>query len=336
MTPKGTAANLRILDIRIGKSSASCAVRKDGGDDPDATHGMLIYAKAERIEKGVAIEGGIGIGRATKPGLSIGIGEAAINPVPKAMISQQAELALAEHGENGVKITIYAPEGEEVAKRTFNSALGIIGGISILGTSGVVEPMSEDALIATINAEASVRLAEGRSVLVGCPGNYGTAFAAMELGITSADTVKYSNYLGEMIEIAESLGASGLLIASHLGKLVKVAGGMLNTHSKYGDCRMPLIAAHAAAVGISASAAREILASATVDSALGCLDALGIKNEVMGSLLSEIERQLARKAQGRLKVGAIAFTYEHGRLGGTSMAGELLEQAINESRRLAV
>ena len=144
MTPKGILLDLELHDIQISENQVTCAVKKDAGDDPDTTNGILVYATVWKTDTaGIVIDGGAGVGRVTRPGLSQKVGEAAINPVPRAMILREAEEAAVSHDyEGGLKVVISVPEGVEIGKKTFNPRLGITGGISILGTSGIVEPMS--------------------------------------------------------------------------------------------------------------------------------------------------------------------------------------------------
>ena len=178
MTPKGMELNLEILDISMEEGAVSCAVRKDGGDDPDATHGVLVYARVSVSKTpGISIDGGQGVGRVTRKGLQEPVGEAAINPVPRQMIREAVEKVCRdfEYG-GGMSVVISIPEGVEIAKKTFNPRLGIEGGISVLGTSGIVVPMSEAALIASIRAEMSMLTASGHEYLIVTPGNYGETF----------------------------------------------------------------------------------------------------------------------------------------------------------------
>jgi cobalt-precorrin-5B (C1)-methyltransferase len=221
MTPKGICLNLELLDIRQEENSVSCAVRKDGGDDPDTTDGILVYALVEKIpassdpdkmkretetqgtRERILIDGGEGVGRVTKPGLKQPIGEAAINPVPRAMILKSVEEAADRfHYEGRLKITISVPEGKEIAKKTFNPRLGIVGGISILGTSGIVEPMSEKALVDSIRVEMSQRRAMGEEYLLVTPGNYGADYLKEHMELPFEKNMKCSNFIGETIDMA--------------------------------------------------------------------------------------------------------------------------------------
>lgn len=178
MTPKGILLHLELEDVILGQGEASCAVRKDAGDDPDTTNGILVYARVQISDSpGIVIDGGVGVGRVTRPGLSQKVGEAAINPVPKAMILRAAEETADRFSyEGGLLITISVPAGVEIAKKTFNPRLGIVGGISILGTSGIVEPMSEKALVESIRVEMKQHAAQGEEYLLVTPGNYGADY----------------------------------------------------------------------------------------------------------------------------------------------------------------
>ena len=211
-TPKGILLHLLVEDISRGEGWVRCAIRKDGGDDPDVTNGILVYAKVNIINtvaKDIEIEldGGIGVGRVTRTGLYQQPGEAAINPVPRKMILESVEEICQDHGFSGkLHVEISIPAGVELAKRTFNPRLGIEGGISVLGTSGIVVPMSEDALIASIRLEMKMHVKNGAQYLVITPGNYGAMFSRDKLDIDLTYSMKCSNYLGETLDMAEELG----------------------------------------------------------------------------------------------------------------------------------
>ena len=282
MTPKGVRLHLPVLEQRITGNSASCAVRKYAGDDPDATDGILVYAKAEKVdaaagetgdqqqdaseshvkvadhqagsarknsESQIILDGGIGVGRVTKPGLEQPVGAAAINRVPREMITREVEAVCESYEYTGkIKITISVPAGEEIAKKTFNPHIGIVGGISILGTSGIVVPMSEEALIASIHVEMKQKFENGEKYLLITPGNYGADFIRrreLSKALDAEHSMKCSNYVGETLDMASELGVKGILFVAHIGKFIKVSGGVMNTHSAYADCRAELIAAQA-------------------------------------------------------------------------------------------
>ena len=319
LTPGGLRVEVRPEQCCLEGKAAVCAVRKDAGDDPDVTNGMPVFARVEKQAQGIRLEAGEGIGRVTKPGLDQPVGEAAINSVPRMMILAAAEAVCAETGyDGGLKITLSVPGGEEIAKRTFNPQLGIESGISILGTSGIVEPMSEQAVVDTIALEIRQAAAGGARGLILTPGNYGMDFLREKLpqlqGIPAA---KCSNFIGDAIDIAVTEGFPEVLLVGHVGKLVKLAGGIMNTHSKTADCRRELFCAHAAVCGAGTETCRALMEQVSTDGCLAVLDAAGLREQVMESLLREIQARLDRKAGGALRIGAILFSNEYGLLGET-------------------
>ena len=305
--------------------TAWCAVRKDGGDDIDATHGMLIVAQVRKSEAaGVEIDGGCGIGRVTKPGLDQPAGNAAINRVPRQMI-EEAVLSVCDACgyDGGIKVLILAPEGEEIAKKTFNPVLGVTGGISILGTSGIVEPMSEQALVETIEIHMRQAALLSKAVIL-IPGNYGEDFIRdYAEGGKDIPQVKISNFLGEALDLAVVNGFEQVLLVSHIGKLVKVAGGIMNTHSKWADCRLELFAAHAACCGADRETVQALMDAATTDAAIRILDEAGIRNAVMERLMAAVETHLKRRVKEQCRIGAVAFSNEYGFLGATPEADRM-------------
>ena len=261
VTPKGIPLSLQVEDIRMEEDFVSCAIRKDSGDDPDVTNGTLVYARVSRRgTPEIAIDGSFGVGRVTKKGLDQPVGNAAINSVPRKMIRENLEEVLSlTDADWGLDVLISVPDGERLAKQTFNPRLGIVGGISILGTTGIVEPMSEKALVDTIRVELNQRRAGGADYVLLTPGNYGCDFIRAGLNLRPEWAVQTSNFIGQSLDICRELGFRGALLVGHIGKLVKVGGGMLNTHSKYGDCRMEILAAHAGKAGLSPEKIGEIL-----------------------------------------------------------------------------
>lgn len=330
-TPKGIHLNLDVREITIGEKVVSCAIEKDGGDDPDVTKGTLIFATVTRTEEpGVAIDGGFGIGRVTKPGLDQPVGNAAINSVPRKMIRENVEeiMSLTDyHG--GLSVMISAPEGEELAKKTFNPRLGIVGGISILGTTGIVEPMSEKALVDTIRVELNQRRESGAEYVLLTPGNYGSDFIHNQLGLDLKLAVQVSNFIGEALDICKELGFKGALLIGHIGKLVKIAGGMMNTHSKYGDCRMEILAAHAGAAGVPAETVNRILDCVACDDVLRILKETDLYEATLSRVTNRVAFHLSHRGQ-ELETGAILFSKEYGILGKTENADTLLKQITEE------
>lgn len=327
LTPKGIRLNLPVLEAKLEDSKACCAIRKDSGDDPDVTHESLIFAEVSLTEAGLEIDGGFGVGRVTKPGLDQPVGAAAINSTPRAMIAEGVrEVCRLLDYDGGMKIIISVPEGERLAKKTFNPRLGIVGGISILGTTGIVEPMSEEALVETIRTELKVRRAAGKDYVLLTPGNYGSDYIRDGLGIDPVTAVQTSNFIGDSLEICKELGFKGAVLVGHIGKLVKIGGGMLNTHSKYGDCRMEILAANAAACGLSAEKTEEILNCVACDEVLRILQESDLRETTLQRLSDRIGWHLAQKAGEDFEVGALLFSKEYGLLGKTKNATDLLKK----------
>ena len=329
LTPKGIRLHLTVEEIRITSDEASCAIRKDSGDDPDATRGTLVFACVRKTDApGVLIDGGAGVGRVTKRGLDQPVGAAAINSVPRRMIEENVrEVCVLCGYDGGVSVVISVPEGEALAKKTFNPRLGIVGGISILGTTGIVEPMSEQALVDTIRVELRQRRELGAEYVLLTPGNYGADFIRDSIGIDPRTAVLTSNFIGDALELSHELGFHGALLIGHIGKLVKLAGGMWNTHSKFGDCRMELLAAHAASLGLRPEKVSELLQCVMCDDALRILREEQLYDSVLARLAGRIEFHLQHKC-GEMEVGAMVFSKEYGRLCQTSCAQALLQKIM--------
>lgn len=330
MTPKGIELYLDVEDVTRLPDWVECAVRKYSGDDPDVTDGLLIYAKVEKGDEEssglrVILDGGIGVGRVTKPGLEQQIGQAAINKVPRRMITEEVERICRACGYCGeMKVTISIPDGEETAKKTFNPRLGIVGGLSVLGTSGIVEPMSEKALTDTIYLEMKMLRESGYSCCYAVPGNYGMDFLTDQLGINPDLAVKCSNYVGDTIDDAKLLGMKGLLLIGHVGKFIKLAAGVMNTHSRTADCRMEVFASHAAMAGADAAVVKEIMACLNTTEAVKILKDRGLLQDIMKTVMERITFYLRQRAGGELETGAVVFSGEEGILGQTENAERLL------------
>ncbi len=315
-TPKGVVFSTHLEDIDQSPDAVSCAVKKDAGDDPDITDGILIYARVSYADKEdgatagerIIIDGGRGIGRVTKPGLDQSVGEAAINHVPRQMIRQEVESVcrLFDH-QGSLKVLIYAPEGERLAAQTFNPRLGIRGGISILGTSGIVEPMSSQALLDTIKVELNQRRALGEKEVVLAPGNYGLDFMKETYGYDLDKAVKCSNFIGASVDMAVELGFRAILYTGHIGKLIKVAGGIMNTHSREADCRLEILTALAATEGAQAVVLSQIMEAATTQEAVRILKDAGLCDRVMDNAAQRISFYLEKRAGGKLRCDCILF-----------------------------
>lgn len=331
MTPKGIGLNLAVREITMEADAVSCAVEKDSGDDPDVTGGALIFARVSRTEtSGVTIDGGFGVGRVTKPGLDQPVGNAAINSVPRRMIRENLEEVMtACDYPGGLEVTISVPLGEELAKKTFNPRLGIVGGISILGTTGIVEPMSEAALVDTIRVELKQKRASGAEYVLLTPGNYGAEFIRDNLKIDPKTAVQVSNFIGDAIDICRELGFRGVLLIGHIGKLVKLGGNMMNTHSRYGDCRLPILTAMAAAEGLPANRAAQMLGCVSCDDGLRILREEAILEPTMVRLLEAIRCNIQYRAGEKMEMGCATFSKEYGILGITENTPALTKKILH-------
>lgn len=336
ITPKGIEFNAELVDIRRSENSASCAVIKDGGDDPDVTTGAHIVSTVSVIngknsdnKATVKIQGGHGVGKVTKPGLDQKPGEYAINRVPRQMIEKEVlEVCALFDFRGDILVEISVPEGLELAQKTFNPRLGIEGGISILGTSGIVEPMSSKAILDTMKVELNQHRALGEKIVAVAPGNYGQEFMLKTYGYDLDRSVKCSNFVGEVVDMCRDAGFDRLLLTGHIGKLIKVSGGIMNTHSKEGDCRMELLAASAIRSGCSLECAKKILQCATTEEAVPVLAEENILSETMNDVLERIMFFLNKRAGESLKIGCMVYSNQFGLLAETENAEDLLMQCI--------
>ena len=366
LPPKGIRLWLEVLDITRERDRVSCAIKKDGGDDPDVTSGLLVYASVRLCDRGqaralqqvflhteqtdndsgqaealpqdekpetavVGITAGEGVGRITLPGLEQPVGAPAINKVPRRMITEAVQEICEKHGYcGGIEVCIRVPEGAKTAQKTFNPRLGIQGGISILGTSGIVEPMSEKALISSIEVEMKQKASGGRQYLLVAPGNYGLQYLSGHFPFAADEAVKCSNYVGQTIDFAVNMGLKGILFVAHIGKFIKVAGGIMNTHSRDADARMELLAASALRAGADARTANQILDAVTTDEGLVILNQTPYWEDTMQIVTQKVEYYLNHRAQGQLTIGAVLYSNSMGELGRTAQAETLLENLIKE------
>ena len=321
VTPAGPAVT---VPIRHLESPAACAVQKDGGDDVDATSGAWIAATVEKIPGGVTIDGGEGVGRVTKPGLDQPVGNAAINSTPRRMITEAVKEVAAETGyTGGLAVTIFVPGGAELGKKTFNPMLGITGGISILGTGGIVEPRSLKALLDSLAVEVRFHAAAGAKDLIMTPGNYGEHFLKKFPGLATMPQVKCANFIGDTLDLCRENGMERVLLVGHLGKMVKVAGGIMDTHSRVADCRTELFAAHAALHGATQDQVRRLMDAATSDACIEILDEAGLRGPVLNSITDAAQAHLSRRA-GPMTVGLITYSNVCGLLTVSHTAKEIL------------
>jgi len=333
MTPKGIRLYLEVNDAIITENEVSCCIIKDSGDDPDITNGIRVYAKVSRSAENTII-GGKGIGRVTKAGLNQPVGEAAINSVPRKMILQAVSEAAEEHDHSGgFHIEISIPEGEALAHKTFNPRMGIEGGISVIGTTGIVEPMSNTALVETIRVEAKMRKAADDRYLLVNLGNYSGSFVEDELGLPLDRSVQCSNFIGDAVDIASELGFAGILIVGHIGKMVKVGAGIMNTHSSVADGRMETIITCGVLAGIDGDILKRVIDCVTVDAALDIILEAGEEkySQLLDILGKRIAFQLEHRANGALKIGSVVFSYKHPFLLKNGPADDIIKAILEES-----
>ena len=353
-TPKGMTVSVPVYLLEADADRVSYKVVKDSGDDPDVTNGTdvcvtVAYAKQRVREQTdgregfdgsqdrtcaftsesfpfLTLDGGIGIGRVTKEGLEQAVGQAAINRVPRQMIfAVVGDVCEKANVCEPLHITVWMPEGEALARRTFNPKLGIKGGLSVLGTSGILEPMSEQAIVATIETEIRQLHAVGEEKVLVTPGNYGQAYASDYLGLDLAKSVKSSNYIGDTIDLAISYGMTDFLLVGNIGKLVKLAAGIFNTHSKVADGRGEIFAVHAAMAGAGANVVQEIYNCINTDRMLDVVEREGLREAVMQSILAAIAKHVAGRVGDAMRVGVVVFSEKYGYLGQTKDAATVLE-----------
>ncbi|MEM4576250.1 MAG: cobalt-precorrin-5B (C(1))-methyltransferase CbiD [Candidatus Nezhaarchaeales archaeon] len=294
---------------RIDDERAVAWVVKDPGDDVDVTRGLKIHATVRLTRDGeIVIKGGEGIGVVTKPGLPVPVGEAAINPVPRMMIKQALQEVLPPG--IGAEVLIEVPGGDEVAKRTLNPKLGIIGGISILGTTGIVKPHSTSAYKRSLSVQVDVALANGHDRIVIVPGNVGARVARQLLKIPDEAIVQAGDFIGYMLRKAVEKGVKEILLVGHAGKLVKIAAGIFNTHHKVADARMEVIAAYAAAAGADNHLVKRILEANTTEEAIKLLQLHGILKQTFNMIADRARSRCIDLIDGRANVGIIIVSLE--------------------------
>ena len=356
-TPKGIYLSIPVVSSEIKKNEDTgeiysiCSVEKDGGDDIDATNGIEIFAKAsgvyedeiDKSEKNFSCEGdgfcvfsGDGVGIITKKGLSVEPGRPAINPVPQKMIAKEVESILKASGENVlndknsldnrkkvIKITIFIPKGEEVANKTFNPRLGIVGGISIIGTSGIVEPMSDDGWKKSLSIELNMKKELGMDKIILVPGNHGESFISDRIGENSS-VVRTSNFLGYMLMEAKRMGFKKILLAGHIGKFIKLSAGIFNTHSKVADARNEILIANLALMGASTELVRKIDSCLTTEEATDIVYENGF-GEVFDIICEKCKKRAEMHVDNEIEIEVFIFKMDKTVLGKSKNAEEMLE-----------
>ena len=332
LLPSGERISIPIKESRLTEHSAICSVVKDSGDDPDVTNGILIHAEVSFLPDSVEITGGEGVGIITKSGLDQPVGEYAINSVPRRMIQNALhEIAELHEYHGGFRIIISVPDGEKIAKKTYNPRMGIQGGISIIGTTGIVEPMSNSALMETIRTEANIRRKEGFETLLLTLGNYSEQFLKMHLPIPEETSVSCSNFIGEAIDIGVSLGFSEILLIGHIGKMIKLGAGIMNTHSHIADGRMETLVTCGVLAGVPLPVLQKLPECVTVDAALDILKSAGYMEQTLAVLTQKIESHLKARVNDTVEIGAVIFSYQHDVILKTSQADDLIQHIRKES-----
>jgi cobalt-precorrin-5B (C1)-methyltransferase len=321
ISPQGVILVAPVSESRAVEGGGVAWVIKDAGDDPDITNGVKIVAEVMITnEPGVSIKAGEGVGTVTKPGLAMPVGEPAVNPGPRTMITKAVEDSLPPG--KGAIVTIAVPDGERLAARTLNPILGIVGGLSIIGTTGIVEPMSEEAFKNSLVPQISVVQALGYDKIVFAPGKIGQDIAINRYGLPAATVVQTSNFIGHMLENAVKYGMRRVLLFGHLGKIVKVSAGVFHTHNRMADARLETLAAYMAANGAPQVAIEEVLASTTTEAAMPIIDRYNMTG-VYRILAERASIRAMRYVFGDLTVGTVIVTLKGEILGLDQTAREI-------------
>jgi len=311
--PSGVTLQLPIIDPEMGDGYCRCGIMKDSGDDPDTTDGVKIYATVKRrIGQGVTIRGGEGVGIVTRPGLAIPVGEPAINPTPREMIRQ--EVARLLPADQGLEVIITVPDGKALAEKTFNPRLGIRGGISILGTTGIVEPKSTDAYKASLSLQLDVLRATGKEKVILVLGYVGERYCREVLRVSEDSFIKIGDHVGFMLDQCLKKGIDEVLLIGHIGKLVKVANGQFNTHFRFGDHRIETIAEHAARCGAGRETIEAILREKTAEAAIRIVIDKGL-GKVCDEIAREVVLRAKERAGAKLRIGCRLLSLHRGILG---------------------
>ncbi|MCW3983917.1 MAG: cobalt-precorrin-5B (C(1))-methyltransferase CbiD [Candidatus Bathyarchaeota archaeon] len=289
---------------RISADTAEAVTVKDAGQDIDATDKMEITATVKLTSDGkITVKSGAGIGTVTKAGLQVPIGEGAINPTPKAMIIEAVKEALPQG--RGAEVTISAPEGANIAKKTTNAKLGIKGGISILGTTGVVKPLSLEACRRSLVPQIDVAIARGYKRILYVPGNIGERIAKEKFGVPEDAIVQTGDFVGYMLDKAVEKGIKEIIVLGHSGKLVKVAARLFNTHHKVGDARNEVVAAYAGAAGANQKTIKALLEANTTDEATEILRQANLIEATYDLIAERVHKQVSDRVENKIKISVV-------------------------------
>ena len=325
VTPSGITLRLNVEQPLICGQQASAAIRKDGGDDVDATHGMLIFAQVALNDSGsITIGGGEGVGTVTRKGIGLPIGSAAINRTPRQTIEQAVREVIGP--ERGADIVIFAPEGEERAQKTYNGRLGILGGISIIGTTGIVTPMSEESWRRSLALELEMKRAQGMTSVILVPGNHGERFVQEHMQIDAERVVTMSNFVGYMLQEAQRLGFQRVVLVGHLGKLIKVAAGIFHTHSHIADGRMETLVARLALLGAPHEFLRAVFECSTTEAAMELIEQQGWQAvyDDIAQAIGERVKQMLRFAPQPFCCDVVLFSFDNVVLGSNRPISEIV------------
>jgi len=330
-SPLGIRFEILIKESKkLGDDTAVASVIKDAGEDVDVTNKMEIIATVKLTDDDgkITIKGGKGVGTVTKPGLQIPEGGSAINPVPREMIKEGITEVLPPG--KGVEVFINAPEGEKIAKKTQNPKLGIIGGISILGTTGVVRPLSKSAYKRSLLPKIDVALAQNYARIFMVPGNIGEKLAKRLLKVPDDAIVQTGDFVGYMLEKATEKGAKEIVIFGHPGKLVKLAAGIFNTHHKMGDARMEVIAACAGALGADTELIKAILRSNTTEETIKFLEQADLLQQTFDKIAEQVCRRSLERVDNKVKIKVVVVSMDGKILGTTKDARSMKKWASSK------
>ena len=331
VTPSGVTLRLNVEQPLICGQQASAAIRKDGGDDVDATHGMLIFAQVTLNDSGsISIVGGEGVGTVTRKGIGLPVGSSAINRTPLHTIEEAVREVIGP--ERGAEIVIFAPEGEERAQKTYNGRLGILGGISIIGTTGIVTPMSEESWKRSLALELEMKRAQGITSVILVPGNHGERFVQEQMQLNGDRVVTMSNFVGYMLQEAQRLGFHRVVLVGHLGKLIKVAAGIFHTHSHIADGRMETLVTRLALMGAPRELLQAVFECSTTEAAMELIEQLGwqaVYNDIAQAICARIN-QMLRFAVQPLQCDVVLFSFDNIVLGSSRPVNDIVADLRTE------
>lgn len=276
--PKGKKVQMRLEFCRLHATGAEAGTIKDAGDDPDVTHGALLFSHVQlRAEPGIGFVAGQGVGTVTRPGLVLAVGEPAINPVPRKMITEHLLQLAGEHNyPGGFEVTVNVQDGEALALKTMNPRLGILGGLSILGTSGIVRPFSCAAYIASIHQGIDVAKTNGYLHIAACTGNASEDTMRRVYNLPEIALIEMGDFVGAVLKHLRKVPVDKLSLCGGFGKISKLAAGHMDLHSRHSSIDLPQLAEWAAAIGASAELQDAIRQANTSQQALAMASAQGL------------------------------------------------------------